>query len=144
MLTKIVRLGEYHLLCGFSGSSYLITINIKEPSKINKDSQEIGGLYDMIELQPFTFAISSSNVTVIKVDESTLDITIIKQIGLFPSKPISLHKINNDLLLVGQDNNLKIIDLSKCESIKVIKIEGYDAYSMKGINNNLVIVTTKK
>ena len=56
----------------------------------------------MIELQPFTFAISSSGViTIIKVDESTLDIKIIQEIPVFLS-PYSLHKINNEILLVGQ------------------------------------------
>ena len=56
----------------------------------------------MIELQPLTFAISNycdSSVRIIKVEEITLDITIIKTIPL-TSKPSSLHKINNELLLV--------------------------------------------
>ena len=77
------------------------------------------------------------------MDESTLDIAIIKTIKL-TSYSYSLHKINNDLLLVGQKNNLIIIDLSKCESIKDIQIKGGIANSMKGINNNLVLVKTKK
>ena len=77
------------------------------------------------------------------MDESTLDIAIIKTIKL-TSYSYSLHKINNDLLLVGQKNNLIIIDLSKCESIKDIQIEGGEPRSIKGINNNLVLVMKRK
>ena len=77
------------------------------------------------------------------MDESTLDITIIKEITV-TSWPYALHKINNNLLLVGQDNNLKIINISKCESIKDIQIEEGKARSMKGINNHLVLVKISK
>ena len=88
-----------------------------------KYSQDITtDIFDIIEISKSKFAISCHNdkkVKIIEVDISTSIFTIKDTIDC-QRKPTALYKMNDDLLLVGLENKLEIINMMNKKVINSI------------------------
>ena len=70
--------------------------------------------------------------------------SILKTIDCKNSTPAALYKINDNLLLVGYENKLEVIDITNNNVINIIQLDNNSGWvlSIKAINNNIVIVKT--
>ena len=101
-------------------------ISISDTSKIKYSPQVAqGGVSDIIELQPLRFAIAffrDSQVQILEVCKDTLDITTINSFKMI-DVPRCLHKISNDLLLIGAKNRgLQVFDMKNNRAVAEVKV----------------------
>ena len=79
-----------------------------------KYSQDIAKIIDLIQITSSTFAIScfeEKKVRIIRVDSSTFEISILNTIDCKDCQPWALYKISDNLLLVGYNNKLEVIEI---------------------------------